>query len=181
MLNFLKKKKTYESDLKELKKRYPDEDLSKKYKLEKNDLDLEYKKIDAYEHDKNQIDIMSAEMKKIDVQEDLLKLDLKYNKIDAIEYERRINDLHKNPWAKIHFNYDENNDPENMQTEIVYNDYFIKKLQSQGYSGKTNDDIIQSWLSQVFASNVEPGDLDLEGNSDEYVANKKVKNTFIVG
>ena len=145
MLNFLKKKKTYESDLKELKKRYPDEELSKKYKLEKNDLDLEY------------------------------------NKIDAIEYERRINDLHKNPWAKIHFNYDENNDPENMQTEIVYNDYFIKKLQSQGYSGKTNDDIIQSWLSQVFASNVEPGDLDLEGNADEYVTNKKVKNTFIVG
>ncbi len=180
MLNFLKHKKTFESELKELQKKYPDGELSKKYKLEKNDLEYEYHIIDDYTHDKNQIDIMSVDMKKIDVQEDLLKIDYKFKKIDAIEYERKINDLHKNPWAKIHFNYDENKDPENMQTEIVYNDYFIKKLQSQGYSGKSNDDIVQAWLSQVFAANVDPTDLVFDEDQD-YVKNVKVNGKMFVG
>ena len=171
-------KKTYEKELAKLKKKYLLESADE-YKELKVELDFKYNKIDEYTKFKKLIEI---EYKKDD-KEKLIKLaalDKKYGKIDDLEYEKRMNDIEKNPWAKIHFSYDEKNDPGNMQTEIVYNDYFIKKLQKQGYSGTNNDEIIQSWLSQVFASNIEPGDLDLE-NNDEYVSNKKVNNTFIVG
>ena len=163
MLNFFKKKpKTYDSELKELGKEYPDMELSKKYNLLKNDLDLKYKKIDEYEHDKNQINIMSSEMKDIDVKIDYLKCELKHNKIDALEYEKRLNDLYQKPWAKIHLNYNEDDDPANMEVEIIYNDYFIKKLKQQGYSGESNDDMVQSWLKQVFVANIDSSDLSFD-------------------
>jgi len=178
MLKFLSKN-TYEKELAKLKKLHPEES-SKSFKELKLELDFKYNKIDEYTKLKGLIELeYDSDDKEKRIK--LLALDKKFNKIDDLEYEKQMNDIDQNPWAKIHFNYDENNDPDNMQTEIVYNDYFIKKLQSQGYSGNSNDDIIQSWLSQVFASNVEPGDLDLEGDRPEYIKKKKVKNTFIVG
>lgn len=111
---------------------------------------------------------------------DILKVELKYNKIDAIEYEKKVYDIKGLPWAKFHMTYNEETDPDNMQTELVYNEFFIKKLQSMGYSGKSNDDIVQAWLSQVFAANVDPTDLVFDEDQD-YVKNVKVNGKMIVG
>ena len=111
-----------------------------------------------------------------------MELDKKFQKIDALDYEKRLNDINKNPWAKIHFNYNEEEDPGNIQTEIVYNEYFIKKLQEQGYIGNTNDDIVQSWLSQVFAANVDPSDLNFDGDvTKTFVKSKTIDGKKIVG
>ena len=184
MLNFFKKKEpTYDSELKELNKEYPDRELSHKYCLLKNDLDLKYGKVDEYEHDKNQIKIMSVNMKDIDVKVDYLKCELQHNKIDALEYEKRLNDLYEKPWAKIHFSYNEDTDPTNMQTEVVYNDYFIKRLKEQGYSGENNESIIQTWLSQVFASNIDEGDLIQSDTTEntKFVKRKTIEGKNIVG
>ena len=133
-------KPTYEKELKKLDKKYPYKD-SKEYKELVVELNFKYKKIDEYTKLKQLIELEYADNEK-ERELKLLELDKKFQKIDQLEYEKRLNDINKNPWAKIHFNYNEEEDPGNIQTEIVYNEYFIKKLQEQGYIGNTNDDIV---------------------------------------
>ena len=174
-------KKTYEKELKKLNKEFPYKD-NKQYKELLVELNFKYNKIDEYTKFKQLIEIEYEDNEK-EKELKLLALDKKYAKIEELEYEKRLNDINKNPWAKIHFNYDAEKDPENIQTEIVYNQYFIKKLQEQGYSGNSNDDIVQSWLSQVFAANVDPSDLFFDGDkkSTTFVKSKTVEGTKIIG
>lgn len=173
-------KSKYDRELAKLKKQHPYEE-SKEYKELRLELDYKYNKIDEYTKMKG---LIEAEYENDDKEKriKLLALDKKYNKIDDLEYEKQMNDIDQNPWAKIHFNYDEKNDPANMGVEIVYNDYFIKHLEEQGYSGSTNDDVVQSWLSHVFAANIDASDLeDSSNDKKEYVTKKKINNKIIVG
>lgn len=177
-------KKTYEKELKKLDKKYPYKD-SKEYKELLVELDFKYNKIDEYTKFKKLIEIEYTDNEK-DKELKLVELDKKYNKIDVLEYEKRINDINHNPWAKIHFNYNETDDPGNIQTEIIYNDYFIKKLEEQGYSGTSNEDIVQSWLKQVFAANIDASDLNMNDvepiKQKEYVKHSNIiKGKKIVG
>lgn len=173
-------KKTYEKDLLKLDKKYPYKD-NKEYKELKIELDFKYNKIDEYTKLKQLIEIEYEDDDKAR-RIKLLALDKQYHKIDDLEYEKQMNDIEQNPWAKIHFNYNEAEDPGNIQTEIVYNDYFIKKLQEQGYAGNSNDDIVQAWLSQVFAANVDPSDLTFDNEiTNVIVKSKKVNGKKIIG
>jgi len=176
---------TYEKELRKLNKQFPNEILREKsseYILKLAKLDFKYNKIDEYEYEKRCINSISQEWTIEKKEEELLKIELKYNKIDSLEYEKQLHDIHKKPWAKIHFNYDEDIDPSNLQTEIVYNEWFIKKLQKMGYSGENETDIIESWLSQVFASNVDVGDI-VHGDPIEqkYITKQKLNNTYVIG
>lgn len=182
-----KRKTPYEKEIDKWEKTYPDP-LLREYNpqcmIDLANINFKHHKIDEYEKDKRCIEAMSHEWTIEHKEEELLKNEFKHHKIDELEYEKRLNDIKKNPWAKIRFNYDETNDPTNLQTEVIYNEYFIKKLQKMGYSGESEDDIVGSWLSQVFASNIDAGDLGFDGESDDdkpYVERKKVNNTFIVG
>ena len=171
---------TYEKELKKLDKKYPYKE-SKEYKELLVELNFKYKKIDEYTKFKQLIELEYSDNEK-ERELKLLELNKKFQKIDQLEYEKRLNDINKNPWAKIHFNYNEEEDPGNIQTEIVYNEYFIKKLQEQGYIGNSNDDIVQSWLSQVFAANVDPSDLNFDGEmSKTFVKSKTIDGKKIVG
>ena len=163
-------KPTYEKELKKLDKKYPYKE-NREYRELKVELDFKYNKIDEY--------IKFQKAKEIK----LIALDKQYGKIDELEYEKRMNDIEKNPWAKIRFKYDEKEDPSNLQTEIIYNEYFIKKLISQGYSGNSNDEIVQAWLSQVFAANVDASDLffDTDKKSGTFIKSKNVEGTKIIG
>lgn len=180
MFNFLKRQKTYNSELMELDKRFPYKE-NKEYKELKIELEYKYKMIDEYTKSQRLIEIEFSDNEK-ERQLKLLELDKEYNKIDSLEYEKQLHDIHKKPWAKIHFNYDEDIDPSNLQTEIVYNEWFIKKLQKMGYSGENETDIIESWLSQVFASNVDVGDI-VHGDPIEqkYITKQKLNNTYVIG
>lgn len=183
MFNFLKRQKTYNSELRELDKRFPYKE-NKEYKELKIELEYKYKMIDEYTKSHRLIEIEFSDNEK-EKQLKLLELDKEYKKVDGMEYEKRFNDINQNPWAKIHFNYDEKTDPTNMQTEVIYNEYFIKKLQDMGYSGESEDDIIESWLSQVFASNISSSDLGFgedDNTSDtNYVKKTKIDNKMIIG
>ena len=174
-----KRKTPYEKEIAQLYKTYPNE-LSHQHITELANIQFKYGMIDEYEKSKRCINAMANDWTVVHIEEELLKIELKYGKIDELEYEKRFNDLKKNPWAKIRFNYNESIDASNIQTEVIYNEYFIKKLQKMGYSGETEDDMVESWLSQVFASNTNIGDFG-EFDEETYIERKKVNNTFIVG
>lgn len=174
-------KPTYEKELKKLDKKYPYKE-NREYRELKVELDFKYNKIDEYTKFQKLIEIEYEDDEKAK-EIKLIALDKQYGKIDELEYEKRMNDIEKNPWAKIRFKYDEKEDPSNLQTEIIYNEYFIKKLISQGYSGNSNDEIVQAWLSQVFAANVDASDLffDTDKKSGTFIKSKNVEGTKIIG
>ena len=174
-----KRKTPYEKDMDKLHKMYPNE-LSHQYITELANIQFKYGMIDEYEKSKRCVKAMAHDWTVEHIEEELLKIELKYGKIDELEYEKRFNDLKKNPWAKVRFNYDESVDASNIQTEVIYNEYFIKKLQKMGYSGETEDDMVESWLSQVFASNISVGDY-VEMDEEHHIERTKVNDVFIVG
>lgn len=179
-----KRKTPYEKEIDKWEKTYPDP-LLREYNpqcmIDLANINFKHHKIDEYEKDKRCIEAMSHEWTIEHKEEELLKIDLKYNKIDDIEYEKRLNDIRKNPWAKIHFSYDESGDPTHIQTEVIYNEYFIKKLEKMGYSGETEDDLVESWLSQVFASNISMGDLGMPETDSDYITRTKIEDSTIIG
>jgi hypothetical protein len=153
------------------------------YTIKLIDLKYKYKLISEYEKDKQLAEIKSKMWNPKEKELEFLNIEYKHNKIDELEYEKRKYDIDEKPWAVFNMKYDDNDDPNNMQVEVLYNEYFIKKLIKMGYSGDTEQGIINSWLSYMFASNIDD-DLFLNNEPElknNLVSKKKVNKKFIVG
>lgn len=176
-----KRKTSYEKEISNWEKKYSDptlRDYNPQCLIDLANINFKYGKIDEYEKDKRCIEAISKDWTIEKKEEELLKNKLKHKKIDELEFEKKLNDIKKNPWAKVHFIYNQEEDPSNIQTEIVYNEYFIKHLMKLGYSGNNESDLINSWLSQIFVSNIDDSDI-LLNNENTY--NKIDNSTFIIG
>jgi hypothetical protein len=171
-------KDDYDTEMKCLDVEYDSVHLKElnEYKVKKLEIELKHNIIDVYEFDKKMIDIHSKEWSVEDKELKLLDIELKHNKIDNIEYDKRKHDIQGKPWAVFKMKYDEDTDPSNMQTEVLYNEYFVKHLMNMGFSGKTEYDIVNSWLGQMFAANIDDNDLVM--NSDYH---KMDNSTIIMG
>lgn len=131
--------------------------LMPEYKLKVLELEKKYNAITEYDYDVKTTKILMKSDDIKDLNLELLEIDYKHKKIDELEYLKRKNDLLNNPWAVFKMNYDEKSDSSNMGIEVVYNKCFIDKLQNMGYTGLSEDDIIESWLSQVFNDTMKEG------------------------
>lgn len=132
---------------------------SKEYELKVLELKKKYGNIDdcIYECEKeiliyNQKDLTELNLKLLDIKK-------KHNEISELDYQKEKNTILKKPWAVFKMTYDEHIDSENAGIEVVYNEFFIDRLQKMGYSGLSEDDVVEAWLSQVFASNINVGDI----------------------
>ena len=54
-------------------------------------------------------------------------------------------DIEGKPFVAVKPNFDEY-DGDNFYLEMVYNDIFIDKLKKQGYTGFTDEDIVEQWF-----------------------------------
>ena len=111
-----------------------------------------------------------------------LEIMLKYNKINEVEYHKEKNDILGKPWVAIKTNYDENNNPDNLEIEVVYNKTFIKNMKRKGYSGE-EEDIVEQWLKLFFIANLEEEDfslLDNENQKEYFTRTKLNDNTTII-
>lgn len=151
---------SFERDLKCLNIEYDIDTLKEldEYKLKLLTLKHQYNIIDEYEFDIEKTKILMKNSNKKDLNLKLLELKYKHKKIDELEYNKEKNDILEKPWAVFKMNYDENIDANNLGIEVVYNKCFIDKLQKMGYTGLSEDDIVEGWLSQVFATNIREGD-----------------------
>jgi len=156
------------------------------YKLKFLNLQKEYGIIDEYTYDVDSINVLYENKPKEELEIALLDNELKHGKIDKLEHIKRINDAKGKSWVAIKTNYDEDNDEDNMEIEVVYNQTFIKNMRKKGLPGDTDEEIAEQWLKLFLIANLEEDDLALLSGEDEeekqssYVERKKVKGKTII-
>lgn len=142
---------------------YDTDDLKKlkEYRIKKLQIDKKYSKISDFDYDlelsKLNIDNKSDDDLKIEE----LDILLKYNKINNLDYCIKKNDILKKPWVAIKTNYDEDNDPDNLQIEVVHNKTFIERMRQKGLPGDTDEDVVEQWLKLFMVANLDTDDLSL--------------------
>lgn len=145
----------------ESKKRLP------MYKLSFLDLQKEYNLIDDFEYELETTKVLNQDKSEIDKQLAELEIKYKFKKIDNIEYIKRKNDIQHKPWVAIKTKYDEDNNPDNLEVEVVYNRTFIEKMRQRGLPGDTDEEIVDQWLKIFFIANLEEDDLSSLFEDDE--------------
>lgn len=145
----------------------PDLQQLPEYKIKKLEIDKKYNKINDFEYDLelNKINKLNKTEEEVQLQE--LELYLKYNKISNVEYCKKKNDILKKPWVAIHTNYDETNNPDDMEVEVAYNKTFIEHMRNKGLPGETEEEIAEQWLKLFFISNLEEDDLKMISSEEE--------------
>ena len=113
------------------------------YKLRLNELEFKYKLKDEYEFEKFKIPFQHLRRNL----EELAYLELSHNfkRISDIDYMKEKADIEGKPFVAVKPNFDEY-DGDNFYLEMVYNDIFIDKLKKQGYTGFTDEDIVEQWF-----------------------------------
>lgn len=156
------------------------------YKLKFLDLEKKYGIIDDYTYDTESTKILNAGKSESEIKCALLDIDLKYEKIDKLEWIKRTNDAKGKSWVAIKTNYDEENDEDNMEIEVVYNKTFIEHMRKKGLPGDTDEEIAEQWLKLFLIANLDEDDLALLNEEDEeekkksFVERKKIKGKTII-
>lgn len=81
-----------------------------------------------------------------------LELSKKRNKISDLEYEKELATLNKKPWFKIKDVIFKDNNPAVGTLDIEWNTFFIQFLTDNGYTGETEEDIVNKWISELAAT-----------------------------
>ena len=78
-----------------------------------------------------------------------LDIDLKHGKIGIAEHEKAVAELKEEPYVNV-LKMDLN--PENANAgyiELDWNDHFVKFLHENGYTGKSDEDVVNKWFNDV--------------------------------
>lgn len=132
---------------------------SKEYELKVLELRKKYGNIDDYNYECEKEILMYNQKDLTELNLKLLDIKKKHNEISELDYQKEKNTILKKPWAVFKMTYDEHTDSENAGIEVVYNEFFIDRLKKMGYTGLSEDDVVEAWLNQVFASNINVGDI----------------------
>ena len=76
-----------------------------------------------------------------------LELDRKYEKISEIDYQKKSATLNEEPWVGVvHSEYTPGELSDGFSFELDWNVEFIKLLKHEGYSGATEEEIVEQWF-----------------------------------
>jgi len=111
------------------------------------DVKLKHKQIDLYEYD---VQSNTVRLKDDDLlPEVLLDLELKHHRISKLEHDRKLADIRSEPWVNMPDIKWDPADPSRSYFELDYNDHFVTFLRNNGYKGLSDDQIVESWLTEV--------------------------------
>jgi hypothetical protein len=111
------------------------------------DVKLKHKQIDLYEYD---VQSNTVRLKDDDLlPEVLLDLELKHHRINKLEHDRKLADIRSEPWVNMPDIKWDPADPSRSYFELDYNDHFVTFLRNNGYKGLSDDQIVESWLTEV--------------------------------
>ena len=123
-----------------------------KYDDDENECQLGLLKLERKnEHiTKEQYDYKYAELKYKGTKEYVdiaLELDRKYEKITDIEYQKKSATLNNEPWVGVvHSEYTAGELSDGFSFELDWNTEFVKLLKHEGYSGATEEEIVEQWF-----------------------------------
>ncbi len=124
------------------------------------DLQLKHKKITEPQYYRKLIDTIGDSKQK---ELALLELDYKEGKIKEVEYQKKSATLRGEPWVIVlDMDFKEGSSLEGS-FELDWNEFFIEKLKSEGYTGLTSDKIVNSWFMEL-CRNIAMEEFDGVGN-----------------
>lgn len=113
------------------------------------DIDHRHGVLPEYEWMKRHIEI-ETEGRPVDREVELTKLGIEFGKIQKREGEKKIADLLGEPWVGI---VDEGlnpaEGPNGFYFEFDWNDKWIEQLRAAGFTGVTEEDIMEEWFTAV--------------------------------
>lgn len=74
----------------------------------------------------------------------LATIDYYRHSITLPEFNKRFHNAHDLPWWDMDVRYDQNT--KEVEVSFDYNGLFVEELRKQGYSGTTNDDVVDQYL-----------------------------------
>lgn len=124
-----------------------DHDDDKSQQLAKLDAQLKHGVISLYDHDVqyNKLHLQGDDQ----LDEVLLDLELKHHRISQQEHDRKLADMRSEPWVSMQDIKWDPADPSRSYFEMDYNEQFVQHLRSNGYKGVSDDQIVDSWLTEV--------------------------------
>ena len=108
----------------------------------------------------------------------LAGIDLKYGHITNNDHDKKVATLKGEPWVKVLKMELEQNKPGSGFFEIDFNEDFVEYLADNGYEGKDNDSIVDSWFNDLCKNIVMEGLEDEEGTTK--TADTKSKDGVII-
>lgn len=78
-----------------------------------------------------------------------LEVDLKHEKIGKVEYEKKVAELREEPYVNV---LEMGVNPEDAKAgfiELDWNDHFIKMLHDNGYTGQSDEDVVNKWFNDL--------------------------------
>lgn len=153
-----------------------DPEKEKKKKIEILNLQKKYGDIDDFEYEIKLAEINNLDPEKME--EEKNEILFKYKKIDELEYERNKANIRKEPWIKIISEFiTEINGKPKLGFKFEWNEYFIKYLEENGYSGFSEEAIVDKWFTDIVKSNIF-SEFE-EDVIQEYEMRKKRENSFV--
>ena len=94
----------------------------------------------------------------------LLELDKREGKITDTEYSKKLCTLKNEPWVTvINMDFASGKSALEGSFELDWNEQFVEKLKSEGYTGPTPDNIVNQWFMEI-CRNVALEEFDGTGN-----------------
>ncbi len=146
-----------EAKLLEINKReIPENDYNK----QSIELQYKYKKLDEADYHKNLAALIQNEE-----QRTLAFLEIEYREgtIGELEYNKRLATLKSEPWVNVvNMDFTKASSLEGS-FELDWNEHFVTKLKSEGYTGPTPDNIVNQWFMEL-CRNIALEEFDGTGN-----------------
>lgn len=86
----------------------------------------------------------------IEKQEKKLSIDLELGVIQKDDFDKEMASLHHEPWVTVKYiRTTPGTFGNKFEIEIDYNDFFIEELRTNGWPGKTEDEMVSIWFNET--------------------------------
>jgi hypothetical protein len=113
-------------------------------------LDEQYERISPEDALYRKLELGHEDHDSSEYQQSRLELDISTGRKTRDEAHKAIADLRKEPWfAILRGEHKSNGDGSQLTFELDWNDHFVEGLVQNGWSGRTDDEIVDAWFSST--------------------------------
>lgn len=125
--------------------------------------ELEYKLLEINSTDENDL-----KLKK-------LELDLKKEKITQAQHDKEFASINNEPWVEVKRMEVDLNNPKAGYMELDWNDNFVKMLMEKGYSGESDESVVNKWFNDICRTVLLQEANDMDFGLEEYPSADVIK------
>lgn len=117
--------------------------------LNKAEVDMRHGRLSKYEYEKLVAE-NNKDLNEVEKELELLRIEFENGKLTKMQYEKESFTLQEKPWVGvIDQGIDLDQGVNGFLIELDWNEYWIEFLRLNGYTGATDEQIIETWFSDV--------------------------------